>query len=73
LFSGLRHVLLPFLGLVAIGVPLYYLAKPGQPTPFNWYPYMALAAVILSVIYAFILVSRDPSIGDRVGSIVADE
>lgn len=73
LFNPWRHVLPPVLGLVAIGVPLYYLAKPGQSTPFNWYPYMALAAVVLSVLYAFVLVSRDPSIGDRVGSIVADE
>ena len=65
--------MLPILGLITILVPLYYLAKPGQPTPYNWYPYMALATVILAVIYAVILVNRDPSIGERIGSIVADE
>lgn len=73
LFNGFRHGVLPILGLVTILVPLYYLAKPGQPTPYNWYPYMALVAVILAVIYAAILVKRDPSIGERIGSIVADE
>ncbi|MDH2902367.1 MAG: APC family permease [Actinomycetota bacterium] len=73
LFNGVRHGLLPVLGTLWILVPLYYLAKPGQPTPYNWYPYMALGAVILAVIYALILVQRDPAIGDRVGSIVADE
>ncbi len=73
LFNGFRHGVLPVLGLVTILVPLYYLAKPGQPTPYNWYPYMALVAVILAVIYAAILVKRDPSIGERIGSIVADE
>jgi hypothetical protein len=34
---------------------------------------MALATVILAIIYATVLVSRDPGLGDRVGSIVADE
>jgi hypothetical protein len=34
---------------------------------------MALGVVIIAVIYASVLVSRDPGISDRVGSIVADE
>jgi hypothetical protein len=29
--------------------------------------------VIVSVIYAAVLIRRDPALGDRVGSIVADE
>lgn len=72
-FNGWRHGVLPILGLATILVPLYYLAKPGQPTPFNWYPYMALGLVVLAIVYASALVSRDPGIADRVGSIVADE
>src|ERR1022692_2695641 len=42
LFNTFRHGVLPSLGVLSILVPIYYLAKPGQPTPFNWYPYMAL-------------------------------
>jgi hypothetical protein len=34
---------------------------------------MALGLVVLAIIYASALVSRDPGIADRVGSIVADE
>jgi hypothetical protein len=34
---------------------------------------MALGVVVLAVAYASVLVKRDPAIGDRVGSIVADE
>jgi hypothetical protein len=34
---------------------------------------MALGVVILAIIYASVLVRRDPRIGDRVGSIIADE
>jgi hypothetical protein len=59
--------------MVAIIVPVYYLSKPGQAAPYDWFPYAALGIVIVSVIYAFILNSRDPGLGDRVGSIIADE
>src|SRR5665213_471573 len=73
LYNPWRHAVLPIFGVVWILVPLYYLAKPGQPTPFNWYPYMALGVLVLAFIYATVLVKRDPGIGDRVGSIIADE
>ncbi len=68
-----RHALLPAAGIAAIAVPLYYLAKPGQPDPYNWFPYAALALVVLAVAYATALVARDPGLGDRIGSLVADE
>jgi amino acid transporter len=72
-FSAVKHVVLPFLGMIAIAVPVYYLSKPGQPAPYDWFPYAALAVVIVSIIYAAVLTRRDPSLGDRVGSIIADE
>ncbi|MHB2027805.1 MAG: APC family permease [Acidimicrobiales bacterium] len=72
-FNAFRHAVLPIVGVLWILVPLYYLAKPGQAAPYSWYPYMALAVLILAIIYASVLVRRDPGIGDRVGSIVADE
>ncbi len=72
-FNAVRHGVLPVIGVLLILVPLYYLAKPGQSTPYNWYPYMALGAVVLAVAYAWYVVSRDPGVGERVGSIVADE
>ena len=73
MFNSFRHGVLPALGTVAILIPLYYLAKPGQPAPYSWYPYLALGVLILSLVYASVLVSRDPGLGERVGSIVADE
>ncbi|MFJ8364377.1 APC family permease [Streptomyces sp. NPDC093984] len=71
-FRPVRHLLLPALGTTAILVPLYYLAKPGQPAPYNWFPYAAIAALLAAVAYATLLVRRDPTLADRVGSIVAD-
>jgi amino acid transporter len=72
-FSVIKHAVLPVLGLVAVGVPVYYLVKPGQQAPLNWFPYAGLAIIVVSVVYSFFLVRRDPDIANRVGSIVADE
>jgi amino acid transporter len=72
-FNIIKHIVLPVLGMVAIAVPVYYLVKPGQSQPYNWFPYAALGVVIVSVLYSMWLVRRDPGLGDRVGSIIADE
>ena len=72
-FSILKHIVLPVLGMVAIAVPIYYLCKPPQPQPFDWFPFAALGVIVVSVIYSMWLVKRDPGLADRVGSIVADE
>jgi amino acid transporter len=71
-FKTVRHLVLPAIGALAILVPLYYLAKPGQPAPYNWFPYAALATLLAAVGYATLLVRRDPDLADRVGSVVAD-
>jgi amino acid transporter len=73
LFNWFRHGVLPIVGFFTIGVPMYYLAKPGQSQPYNWYPWVALIFIVLAVVYSMFLVQRDPSVGDRIGSIVADE
>jgi amino acid transporter len=71
-FRTVRHLVLPALGALAILVPLYYLAKPGQPAPYSWFPLAALAALLAAVGYATLLVRRDPNLAGRVGSVVAD-
>jgi amino acid transporter len=71
-FNPVTHLVLPLLGVVAIGWPLYQLIKPGQPGPFNLYPWIALGILVVALIYAAYVYLRDPSLGDRVGSIVAD-
>jgi hypothetical protein len=49
-----------------------YLSKPPQPDPYDWFPLAALGVLVVSIIYSLWLVRRDPGLGDRVGSIVAD-
>jgi amino acid transporter len=72
-FNVIKHLVLPVLGMAAVAVPVYYLAKPGQSQPYNWFPYAALGVIVVSASYAFWLTRRDPGLGQRVGSIVADE
>src|SRR5262249_52245971 len=72
-FNIVKHAVLPVLGMIAIGVPVYYLVKPGQAAPYDWFPYAALGVIVVSVVYAIWLSRRDPGLGERVGSIVADE
>ena len=72
-FNIIKHVVLPALGVVAIAIPIYYLFKPGQPDPYNWFPWVGLGLIVASIVYSIWLVRRDPGLGDRVGSIIADE
>ena len=40
-FSIIKHVVLPVLGMVVVAVPIYYLFKPPQPQPYDWFPWVA--------------------------------
>jgi amino acid transporter len=71
-FSVIKHLLLPLLGAAAIGYPLYDLIKPGQPAPFDHYPAIAGGVVLAALIWGAIAYARDRTLGERVGSIVAD-
>ncbi|GCE22417.1 APC family permease [Dictyobacter kobayashii] len=71
-FSILKHLILPILGVFAIGFPLWGLIAPGQEAPFNIFPWISLGIIVAGLIYALILTRRDPNLGERVGSIVAD-
>ena len=66
-------MILPVVGTAALVYPLYQLVKPGQPAPYDWFPYIALAAIVVSLIYAVYANARDKTLGDKVGALVADE
>jgi amino acid transporter len=62
-FSPLRHVLLPTLGSAVLVVPFIELCAPGQPSPYNVFPFVALGLVALAVATAGVVVHRNPSAG----------
>ncbi|HVB43536.1 MAG TPA: APC family permease [Streptosporangiaceae bacterium] len=71
-FAAVRHLVLPLLGVAAIAFPLYELIKPGQPAPFDRFPWVTLGLIIVGLVYALILNLTDRTLGQRIGSIVAD-
>ncbi|MHB1683711.1 MAG: hypothetical protein ACYCYO_12935 [Bacilli bacterium] len=73
LFSVWRHMVFPIIGTAFLALPLWGLIQPGQPSPYNVFPYVVLGFLVLSVIYANFLSARHPDLKDRVGSIIADE
>ena len=73
-FNIIKHVVLPALGVVAIAIPIYYLFKPGRGrSRTTGSRGSALGLIVVSILYSIWLVRRDPGLGDRVGSIIADE
>ena len=71
--SPLRHVVIPLVGAALIALPIYELVKPGQAPPYDRFPLIALAVIVVAVAYAVLLNSRDKTLADRVGSLVADD
>jgi amino acid transporter len=72
-YSVLKHLLLPLAGIGVVAFPLYELAKPGQPAPYNLFPLVTLILVLFGFGYAAIRIRRDPGLRERIGSVLADD
>lgn len=72
-FSPIKHLVIPIMGAALIALPIYELVKPGQASPYDWFPYIALAVIVVAAAYAVFLNARDKTLADRVGSLVADD
>ena len=68
-FSAVRHVALPLLGALTLVVPFIELCKPGQPAPYNAFPYVALGLVAVAVAAAAVTVRRHPGAGGDEGTL----
>jgi amino acid transporter len=69
----IRHVILPILGVLALLYPLYYVAKPGQPHPYNLVPYVVLVWIVLGLATYFYFRAKSPGKLAAVGSVLAEE
>ncbi|WP_430626169.1 hypothetical protein [Sulfobacillus thermotolerans] len=47
--------------------------EPGQPAPFNAFPWIVLGLLMVAWAYALWRLRHIPDLADRVGSIIADE
>ena len=67
-----RHMLLPVIGALIMLVPLWGLIQPGQPWPFNIFPWIVLGTMVVSAIYGVVLAHLSPGLAARIGVYVAD-
>jgi amino acid transporter len=63
MFSPVRHVVVPALGSAVLVVPFIELCAPGQPSPYNAFPYLAFALVAVAAAIAWLTVHRRPATG----------
>lgn len=73
IFSPWKHLIVPALGIAFLILPLWGLVQPGQPYPYNIFPWIVLALLALGVAYALLRRRQVPDLDQRVGSIIADE
>jgi hypothetical protein len=67
-----RHIVLPIIGTLVMLFPLWGLIQPGQPWPFNIFPWIALGVLGLSVVYGIVIARLSPTLASRIGAYVAD-
>jgi len=72
-FSVLRHLIIPILGMAALVLPLWGLIKPGQPYPFDIFPWIILGLLVVSFVFAVIRSRQIPDLGSKIGSVLADD
>jgi hypothetical protein len=68
-FSPVRHVAIPALGSVTLIVPFVELCQPGQPAPYNAFPFIALALVAVAAVIGCLVVLRNPRAGAAEGGV----
>jgi amino acid transporter len=67
-FSVLRHVVVPLAGAGALVVPFVSLCTPGQPAPYDAFPYAALAVAVVAAVVGLIVVRRRTDAGTGAGT-----
>jgi amino acid transporter len=67
-FSPLRHTVIPALGALTLVVPFIELCKPGQPSPYGEFPFVALAILAAAAAIAWLVVHRHPLTGSQEGT-----
>ena len=67
-FSVLRHVVVPALGVTILIVPFVELCEPGQPSPYNAFPYVGLGLGVVAAVAGRLVVRRDPRAGTDEGA-----
>lgn len=72
-FNWFRHVVVPLLGVGVLALPIWGFFAPGQTPPYNFFGWIFLALVVLSVAWATYILLARPQAAQTLGGMVADE
>ncbi|QAY65247.1 APC family permease [Paenibacillus protaetiae] len=67
-----QRYVLPALGVISIALPIWAMIQPGQPKPVSFFPWIIFGIVVISLIYAWLKIKRDPSLPSRIGAAAAE-
>jgi amino acid transporter len=63
-------VVVPVVGIVVLGVPVWGDLRPGQPSPYKYLPWLTIALVAVGVLYMLYLKARRPQVLERAASLL---
>jgi amino acid transporter len=72
-FNWFRHMVVPIIGIGVLALPIWGFFAPGQPAPYNFFGWIFLALVALSVSWATYILLARPQAAQMLGTVVADE
>ncbi len=70
MFSLVRHVITPSMGSAVLIIPFIELCKPGQPSPYSAFPFIALGLVAVAAAGAGLVVHRHPTTGSGEATVI---
>jgi len=72
-FNWFKHLLLPVVSIAVLALPIYGFFAPGQPAPYNFFGWIFLGIVAVSMAWAAYVMLARPKAAKTLGSIIADE
>jgi amino acid transporter len=64
--SVIRHVVVPILGFLALLWPVYGNLYPVPAPPYNLFPYIAAAWIVIGIVLINVIARRDPGVAQRI-------
>ncbi|WDL97767.1 APC family permease [Alicyclobacillus sp. ALC3] len=71
-FNWWRHAIVPVVGMVVLIWSFWSLIQPGQPAPYNAFPYIVLGIVVFALLYSLWLGSRNKEVLDVAAQTLAE-
>lgn len=72
-FNWFKHLVVPIIGVGVLALPIWGFFAPGQPSPYNYFGWVLLGLVALSVAWAAYVMMARPKAVNMLGTMIADE